>query len=64
MRQLSQFVTNRAIQCRKYSLDYSHSWVEGKVRMKTFFMSDDHIREMELDPETPAVDKKEVKIYF
>ena len=27
-------------------------------------MSDDHIREMELDRETPAVDKKEVKIYF
>ena len=27
-------------------------------------MSEDHIREMELDPETPAVDKKEVKIYF
>ena len=27
-------------------------------------MSDDRIREMELDPETPAVDKKEVNIYF
>ena len=27
-------------------------------------MSDDHIREMELDPETPAVDKKEGKYIF
>ena len=27
-------------------------------------MSDDRIREMELDPETPAVYKKEVKIFF
>jgi len=27
-------------------------------------MSDDRIREMELDPETPAVDKKEVNIFL
>ena len=38
--------------------------LKEKGELKTFFMSDDRIRDMELDPETPAVDKKEVKIYF
>ena len=27
-------------------------------------MSDDRIREMDFDPETPAFDKKEVNIFF
>ena len=38
--------------------------MKEKCELNTFFMSEDRSREMELDPETPAVDKKEVKIYF
>ena len=38
--------------------------LKENCELKTFFMSEDRIREMELDPETPAVDKKEVQIYF
>ena len=38
--------------------------LKEKSKLKSFFMSDDRIREMDFDPETPAFDKKEVNIYF
>ncbi len=38
--------------------------MKEKCELKSFFMSEDRIREMELDQESPAVDMKKVNIFF
>ena len=38
--------------------------MKEKSELKPFFEPDDRIRDMDFDPETSAVDKKEVNIFF